>query len=279
MWPTHELDRNSKRETQAGYIIRHPFFSSLLISIIISIFFYTNRPLVLGDFFVTLSMISSLVLLPGLLTHKIRLPLILLLTLFLLNVIQDYLPYQSLANRVIIFFQSSAILSLIFVANKIKSEFGFKRAGERIFSGFIRVFGLLMIIAFITNIIGSVKLSDFLISATIGTLTFSVIVVTIVIILNSMIIILIKGKKAQSIPLYEPLKKLIDKRVRPLINWGGLILWFYAALIYFRLLKPFQDLIGKIMNTEFSIASVDISIGAIISFFLIVFSPTSLFAL
>ncbi len=271
VWPTNELNSNSKRETQAGYIIRHPFFSSLLISIIISAFFYTNRPLVLGDFFVALLMICSLVLLPGLVTNKIKIPLILLLTLFLLNVIQDYLPNQSFANRMIIFIQSLAILSLIFISNKIKNEFHLKRTGERFFNGFIRVFGLLMIIAFITNIIGSVKLSDFLISSTIGTLTFSVIVITIVIILNSMIIILIKGKKARSIPLYEPLKNLIDRRIRPLINWGGLILWFYAALVYFRLLKPFQDLIGRIMDTEFIIASVAISIGAIISFFLIVF--------
>ncbi len=128
-----------------------------------------------------------------------------------------------------------------------------------------------MIIAFISNIIGGVKLSDFLISATIGTLTFSVIVVTLVIICNSMLVMLIKGKKAQSIPLYEQLKKLIDQRIRPMINWAGLILWLYAVLIYFRLLRPVQSLIGNIMDTKFSIASVVISIGGIISFFLIVF--------
>jgi small-conductance mechanosensitive channel len=84
-------------------------------------------------------------------------------------------------------------------------------------------------------------------------------------------VLLIKGKKAQSIPLYEQLKKLIDSRIRPMINWGALILWFFAALIYFRLLKPVQDWIERIMDTEFEIAKVPISIGGIISFFLIGF--------
>ena len=270
LWPTHELNANSKRETQADYIIHHPFFSSLLISIIISIFFYTNRPLILGDFFVTLMMISSLVLLPGLLTHKIKGPLILLLALFLLNVLQDYLPSQSFANRLIIFIQSIATLGLLFIAYKMKSEFELKSLGKRVITGFIGVFGLLMIVAMFSNMIGSVKLADFLISSTIGTLTFSVIVVSIVIILNSMIVLVIKGKKAQSIPLYEQLKQLIDRRIRPMINWGAFVLWLFAALIYFRILKPVQDLIGRIMDTEFSIASVAISIGAVISFFLIV---------
>lgn len=160
IWPTHELNPDSKRETQADYIIRHPFFSSLLISI----FFYTNRPLVLGDFFVTFMMISSLVLLPGLLTRKIKILLILLLALFLLNILQDYLPSQSLSNRLIIFIQSIATLGLLFMAYKIKSEFELKSLGERVITGFIGVFGLLMIVALGSNMIGSVKLADFLIS-------------------------------------------------------------------------------------------------------------------
>ena len=270
IWPTNELNPDSKRETQAGYIIRHPFFSSLLISILISYFFYSNRPLVLEDFFIALMLISSLVLLPGLLTQKIKMPLILLAILFLLNVIQDYLPYHSSADRMIFFIQGIATLGLLLIANKIKSEFEFNSIGRRIFTGSVGVFAILLIVAIVSNIIGSVKLADFLISSTIGMLTVSVLVVTIVIILNSMMVLLIKGKKAQSIPLYEQLKNLIDKRIRPLINLLGLILWLYAALGEFRLLNPFQDLIGKIMDTEFSIASVTISIGAVISFFLII---------
>ncbi len=271
IWPTKRLSTDSRRETQAGFILHHPFFSSLLISVIISLFFYSNRPLVLGESFIILMMISSLVLLPGLLTKKIKIPLLFLLILFILSVIQDFLPYQSLVNRVIIIIQSVATLVLLFIALKLKNEFLLKPRGEILFKILIRVFGLLMIIAFIANIIGSVKLADFLISSTIRTLTFSVIVVTIVIILNSMMILLIKGKRAESIPLFDQLKKLIDNRIRPLINWGGFILWFTAALIFFRLLKLFQNWIDSLMDTTFDIASVKISVGMIISFFLIVF--------
>jgi len=270
IWPTEKLDSNSKRESQAGYIISRPFFSSLLISILISVFFYTNRPLVLGGFFVMLMMISTLVLLPGLVSNKLKMPLLLLLTLFIVNFLQDFLPYQSFANRLILLTQSLVILILIYFTHKIRTEFELRPRGNRFFAGFLKIFGLLMIIAFITNIIGSVKLSDFLISSTIRTLTFSATVITIVIILNSMMILLIKGKKAQSLPLYEQLRKLIDKRIRPLINWGGLILWGFGVLVYFRLLKPVQDLIDSIMDVKFVIASVAISIGGIISFFLIV---------
>jgi len=128
-----------------------------------------------------------------------------------------------------------------------------------------------MIIAVIANIFGSVKLSNFLISATNRTLIFTTILVTVVIILNSMLILLIKGKHAQSIPLYEQLKKLIDTRIRPLINWSAFILWFLVTLIYFMLFKPFLDLINSIMGLAITFGTFSISIGDIFSFALIVF--------
>jgi len=63
----------------------------------------------------------------------------------------------------------------------------------------------------------------------------------------------------------------IDKRIRPMINWGGIILWGFGVLIYFRLLKPVQYLLDKVMDFEFMISTVAISIGGFISFILIVF--------
>jgi small-conductance mechanosensitive channel len=271
VWPTHELDSNSRRETQAGFVLSRPFFASLLIGIIISLFFYSNRPLVVGTIFLILLMISTLVLLPGLLSKSIRKPLIVLFCLIVLDVFQDFLPYQSLLNRALIFLQCLAILGLIYFVWKNRKEFSLKQVSARIISGLLGIFGVLMIIAFIANVLGLVKLSDFLISSTFGTLSFSAIVITMVIILNSLIIILIKGKKAESIPLYKQLKIFIDRRIRPIINWSAFALWFFAALTSFRLLNPVRNAIKAIMETKFSIASVEIFIGGIFSFILIVF--------
>lgn len=271
IWPTRELDPDSRRETQAGLIIRRPFFSSLLISLIFSVFFYANRPLVLAELFVLLMFISTVVLLPGLLTNKLKVPLYILLLLFFVNLLRDFLPFQSFANRLIIFVQGAAIIYLLFIIYKIREQFKFTNLGERIFKGIVKTLGILMIIAVIANIFGSVKLSNFMISATNRTLIFTAIIVTVVIILNSMIILLIKGKHAQSIPMYEQLKKLIDTRIRPLINWSAFILWLYATLIYFMLYKPFLDLVNSIMGFSISFGTFSISIGDIFSFALIVF--------
>ncbi|MCD4731022.1 MAG: mechanosensitive ion channel, partial [Bacteroidales bacterium] len=271
MWPTDELDMNSRRETQAGIIIRHPFFSSLIISIMISIFFYSNRPLILGNFLLLLMIVSSAILLPILITKKIRIPVILLLVLFIINFIQDFIPDDSIPNRIFSLFQSIGIFFLLFFVFRIKNILRLRRIGERILKLFIIIFGLLMVIAFISNIIGSVKLSSFLLNSVIRTLSFSSVIVTGVIILNSMMILFIKGKRAQSIPMFEKLKSLIDKFIRPLINWGAFILWFIGTLIFFRLDRPFQNWIGNLMDTKFMISTVSISIGGIISFILIVF--------
>lgn len=271
IWPTSVLDPDSQRETQAGLIIRRPFFSSLLISLIFSLFFYSNRPLVLVEFFILLMLISTVLLLPGLLTNKLKIPLYVLLLLFFVNLFRDFLPFQSFANRLIIFVQGVAILYVFFITYKIRNEFRFRNRSERVFKRIIKTFGALMVIALIANIIGSIKLANFLISSTNRTLIFTAVIVTIVIILNSMMILLIKGKHAQSIPMYEQLKKLIDTRIRPIINWSAFILWFVATLIYFMLYKPFLALINSLMELGLSVGSFSISIGDIFSFALIVF--------
>jgi len=160
---------------------------------------------------------------------------------------------------------------LLFIINRLRHEFNLLARGLRIIKLFTKLFSLLMVVAFIANTIGSVKLANLLINSTVRTLTFSAIVITIVIILNSMMILFIKGKHAQSIPMFEKLKDLIDKYVRPLINWGAFILWFIGALIFFRLSRPFSNWISELMDTEFKISTVSISIGGIVSFILIIF--------
>ena len=272
MWPRDELDIDSRREIRAGVIIRHPFISSLIIGIIISLLFYSNRPLILGNSFMFLMIISTAVLLPSLITKKIRIPLILLLLLYIINFIQDFLPDNSLPNRIISLFQSTGVLVLLYFVYKTKNEFALSRNGKRILKLLHIIFGFLMLIAFTGSIIGSVKLSSFLLNSVIRTLTFSSVILTSVIILNSMIILFIKGKHAQSIPMFEKLKRLIDKYVRPLIIWCGYILWFIATLTFFRLVRPFQHWIGDLMTKEFMISTVSISIGDIIRLILIVFS-------
>jgi potassium efflux system protein len=271
IWTIDKLDENNKRELQAGFVIRHPFFSSLILSIVVSVFFYSNRPQVLVSFFVLLMVLSSFILLPGLISKKIRSTLLLLLILYIINIFQAFLPYTSLANRIGNLFLSIASLYIVLIAYRMRNEFNMKRQGKRIYLVLIRIFTTLLIIAFIANIIGSVKLGDFLISSTIRTLNFSIISLTIVIIMNSMAVLLIKAKQTQSIPLYEDLKSLIDKRIRPLINWIGFLLWLFATLVYFRLLKPVENIIEHLMNFELPIASITISVGGIVSFLLIIF--------
>ncbi len=271
MWPSEKLDIDSKREMQAGVILNHPFFSSLIIGIIISIFFYSNRPLILGNFFALLMMISSVVLLPALTTKKIKLPLSLLFVLYIVLLIQHFLPANSFLNRIISLSQCIAVSYIIYYVLKIKNELNLTKKGKIVVNIFLRVYGLLVLAAFISNIIGGVKLSNFLINSTIRTLSFSFVVVTIVIILNSMMILFAKGNNTKSFPMHEHLKNLIDKHIRPFVNWGAFVLWFIGVLIFFRLSRPASDWIDQVMDTEFMISTVSISIGGIISFFLIVF--------
>lgn len=270
-WPKENLNTENKLENQVLFILRHPFFSSILIGIIFSIFIYANRPMLFVELFTILMLISLIVLLPGLLSHKIRIPIVLLFVLFLITIIQDVIPYQSLANRLVIFLQCFTALFILYQSFKIRNEFDLNPKKESLFKFLSSVFVLLIIIATISNALGGVKLAEFLIRSTIRTLSLVAITIAAVIIANSLLVLWVKSKAVESMQLQNQFNGLINNRIRPLINWIGIIFSLYVALVFFRLVKVFGDWIESIMNIEFTVASVAISIGGIISFFLIVF--------
>lgn len=269
-WPVKALDKNSKREIQAGFIVKRPFFSSLIISLIISLFFYTNRPLVLTDLFIFLMLIASAVLLPLLLTRKLRSGLIILMVLFLITFFQDFIPFQSGLNRILLIIEDIIIIFLLVVVYRFKQYFELRKTGLKILIILYYVFISLTIVAILGNLIGMIRLGHFMTTAIAHQLYFSALIVTFVIILNSLMFLIIKGRHAQSIPLYEKLKRLIDLRIRPLIVWGAFFLWLYAALHNFMLIKPVNQILESFLGLKITISTVVISVGAVFSFALII---------
>jgi potassium efflux system protein len=161
------------------------------------------------------------------------------------------------------------VIYLLFKSYQLRDDFKLNQRGRKLYTSLHKIFFSIIIIALVANLIGSVKLSDLLLTSIIKTLLMGVVTVTIVIILNSLLILLIKGKRAKSIPIFEQLKKLIDKRIKPLINWGGMIFWVIITLQIFGLLKAMRYWFDELMDTSFVVAGASISIGGIISFALI----------
>jgi small-conductance mechanosensitive channel len=269
-WKTENLDPQSKREQQAKFIISRPFFSALMVGIIISYYFLSNPPLLLGDIFVLVLLISSMVLLPVLFTRKIRPFLLAIWVLYLVDLIKFLLPYHSLLGRLLILAESLALLYMFIRVYRMHDDFGMAKRGVQIFKGLVRVFGLLIIVALGANIIGSIRLSTFLVTSTIQTSAISIVIINIVIILNSLTILFIKGRHSHSIPMYHQVKQLIDRYIRPIIAWGGFLLWLMIALRSFRIFKPLKNWFGNLLSLKLEFGSVSISISGIFSFIIVI---------
>ncbi|RLD26552.1 MAG: hypothetical protein DRI54_02610, partial [Bacteroidetes bacterium] len=64
-------------------------------------------------------------------------------------------------------------------------------------------------------------------------------------------------------------KLMVQKRLRPLLNWSGFILWVYLTFVGFSVIKYVKDSIADLMEINWEFAELTISLGGIISFLII----------
>ena len=133
----------------------------------------------------------------------------------------------------------------------------------------INVFIIFSIIAFATNIIGSVQLSLLLTRTTLGTLISFVIIKEAVLLVQSFLYLLLMG------PLFHFSNILKDDgdevltRLNKILKNIAYIFWFYIVLDLLKIRKSFIDAIWNFINSPLEIGELNISLGNVLAFFII----------
>ena len=133
----------------------------------------------------------------------------------------------------------------------------------------INVFIIFSIVAFATNIIGSVQLSLLLTQTTLGTLISFVIIKEAVLLVQSFLYLLLMGPLFRfSNILKDDAEEVLSSLDRILRNIAFLF-WFYIILDLLKIRKSFIDAIMNFINTPLEVGTLSISLGNVLAFFII----------
>jgi small-conductance mechanosensitive channel len=133
----------------------------------------------------------------------------------------------------------------------------------------INVFIVFSIVAFTTNIIGSVQLSLLLTRTTLGTLISFVIIKEAVLLVQSFLYLLLLGPLFRfSNILKDDGDEVLNGLSRVLKNIAFLF-WFYIILDLLKIRKSFFDAIWNFIKTPLEIGTLSISLGNVLAFFII----------
>lgn len=266
-WNTNLLESNSLIEKQARIILSHPISSSLVVGVFISIFFYEALIPTLVEFEIFILLISTIVLLPKLTVLKFRWFLVLLFLTYLIQTFESYLGAEASVYRWLMIVNSIILIfALNFGIKVIKNDPDIFSQIRKTFKrvGFFYIF--LLLISVITNSIGMVSLAKFLNTAIISSSVLGMVIYLAVKVLISLIVIFFKFKKEYSLQTLTNMIAITEKRIQPILNWSGMIVWLIMTSKGFGILDFILVRINEMMLLEWEVGEMIISFGGILSF-------------
>ncbi len=267
-----QLNVDNKKDHQFIIVIEHPIISVLTLGTLITLFYYVNRPFVFGELAAVILIICSIVLLPKLTNKSLRPLLILSFIAYIFYLFLNYLPQNDFIIRLVLYVN---LVLMLIVLLRIKFSGSFKDLFNanwmHLFRLVLLFYLLLIVIGLIANTIGSVNLTMAISSGILQSTVLVFIVALFIKILVNISLMILKTRHGSSIVTISALIEMINVRVRPMLELFGLALWSVFTLRGFKVFDDIADFVISLFSAEWNIGSIKISIGDILSFFLILF--------
>jgi len=267
-----DLPGDDNRLTMAYVTIKSPLYAALVITTVLSIYFYKTVPDIVVYFLSFVIIIPSLHFFPRFVkVYNIRL-LYLLVILFFLDKIQDMIVVDHLVGRVFQLIKASTVLYVIYMAfQKQRSKQSDNKGWQMFTKATVPVFALIILISVISNIIGAFQLSELLIEGVLTSTVYSIIFFVAAVVASSFLVILLRSKSVSSLKVFSENKSKFENRITYLIYLVAIFYWFKITLSSFQLFDNVVFLYNDFLDLNWVIGKVTISMGGIISFLFILF--------
>jgi small-conductance mechanosensitive channel len=269
-WKNDLGDLNNPIVLQAKIILSRPFFTTIVIALPITYFFYEAVIPSFVELFILFTLIGTIVLLPQITIKKLRATLLLIFAVYLLYILESYLNPQSYISRFFAIIEAVILIIALITGRKIMNNFHkhFKTV-YKLFNVLSPLYVFVLSIAILTNFIGMMNLSRFLIKGILASTIFGMVVLLSVKAIVSIAIMFLKLKKTYSIKTLSTIFSVTHRRILPVLNFIGLILWLVFTLKGFDVFDLLISWINDLMQLQWKIGELVISLGGILSFLVI----------
>lgn len=266
-WKDGENELTNTLEKEARIVIHNPVASAITVGVLISSFFYSAIVPVFRDFMIFVVLLSTVYLLPKLSYKKILFPIGILLIAFLIMASASYLDKHSILGRVILLFLSGTLILSLAWGRIVMNNHAEHFQRISIFRRYIvPVYLMIAGVAIIANIIGMANLASFLTFAVLLSVGLGAVVYLSVKVFTSIIILIFKFRSNFNFSRISQLIEIIQKRVRPTFIFAGVIVWLLFTLRGFGIYDYLDSWLRNILEIQWKIGEMSISVGGILSF-------------
>jgi len=263
------FQQNPSVLVKGNLVLKHPFLSAMII-LAFSIFLFFDFPIEIQNMVLLLLIIPFSVFIWERASKYKMYNTLFFITFSILILGLPVLGEDVIVLRYALFFINIFIFFLIMY---VKSKKEFVAIENTYWLGtlpfLINLFIINTLIAFATNIIGSVQLSLLLTRTTIGTLISFIIIKEAVLLVQSFLYLVLMGPlfKYSNI-LKDDSEEVLDILNR-ILKYIAYLFWFYIILDLLKVRKSFVASILDFINTPLEVGELSISLGNILVFFII----------
>lgn len=262
------LATDDQKILQAIELFKHPFSISLLVFLFYVIAYYSNAPEVVISGVKIIMVVPLILILHTMITSVLRLPIHIFSALVILqqfNVISE--SRTTLARLMLLAFLLVSLIILLWALRKKKYlHQSIKSTHQDIIKFILKTVFIIFIIAFTANLFGFVPLSSLLVNGTINSLYSILLFYTVIISVESVLIIFLQSKFSKRIKIFkeypEKVSFTIAKYLKPVI----ILIAFFIIVSNFGLKEIFLNWISVSLENKFELGSFTFTLSNIFVF-------------
>jgi hypothetical protein len=250
----------------AAYILRHPVSSAFLVALLLTPLFYPQAPAAVLRFNGLLMVIPIARLLPGLVPAGYHRAVYLLVVLAVLDLSRGFAPGGDLLQRMLLLgLTVVALAGAVWQERRVPGQDEAAKGPTAWFWVFRALFVLLGL-AVVANVIGSVLLSDLLTSATLRSAHLGVALYAGARALNAILAAILHTPLGRTLRIAREHGDLVARRLRALVGLGASIAWIVLTLYTFRVYDRVLTAGRALLQQQWAIGSARVSPGDIALF-------------
>lgn len=257
---------------KAKKVLNNYFLSALILGVIVTVWIYPTRQLVVDDIFQFILLILITLFLPNVSNKKFRVVLYYSLVIHLVNQMQLFLPTTSLISRLLMFVE----IALVFMVLKnLLSKEGelyakIKASKWNFILPLIRLFYLMLLVSVIANIFGFVGLATLANNIVVNSLFNAFIAFTgLFIVVNTVTLIF----RSDHILMLNSIRKYNKQILTNIIKYTtvlAFLFWATSVLTLFGVYKNFVKWLSGIFLTSWQFGDILIDLGSVLSFIMVI---------
>jgi len=255
----------------SAFFLACPFSTALLTSIFFSTWIYTNAPDAVLELHNLLLLIPVLRLVRGILVSELCKPFYFLTGLFVLVILEEIVGDYVLLQRLLLFLITIIAVPLFAwwlrpgsQLYQIKS-----RLSQKLATSFSIFMLILLLVSLVTNIIGIFPLGHVLVSGMMQIIYFSVAIYVVALVLEGLVVLLVRRRSVQALHIVQTYARQMERNAVFFIHLVIYFVWLRMMLEIVGIYHHTWDWFSKIVEYKWNLGTIEISVGAVFSFIII----------